>query len=356
MAAAQRDGVEIASNFLQRQTPLSGDVEKRQTDSELCTDPVALERRLASQSCDPSYIAELQEALGKGCDFFGLRFLFGSLEDQFRRCGKDENGMLCVFHNPSLDQDVEGVKTIDDMTEEVHRRCLEAQSLSETLENCSIDCRSTLEEFSSRFGCCIHAGGLSFSDHDDSRRVFTPLLWSRCGVTRPDPCPNALTLPDSQADVTCSFQCALTQALAIECQHIYSTHIQILEGCGAGNNLTSLEIRQRCGFNARGEYCGLLTFNFPREYTFSVYSKCYNFYTSNECSVECKASLEEMVDMYGCCLNAMNTTSDESDIQHLVTRYDLWTACGVETPGFCSFPADLSVYDDLKDCDTCIDN
>ena len=46
------------------------------------------------------------------------------------------------------------------------------------------------------------------------------------------------------------------------------------------------------------------------------------------------------MDVYGCCLNAMNITSDESDIQHLVTRYDLWTACGVEMPGFCS---DLSM-------------
>ena len=44
---------------------------------------------------------------------------------------------------------------------------------------------------------------------------------------------------------------------------------------------------------------------------------------------------QQMVDMYGCCLNAMNTTSiDENDIHHLVTRYDLWTACDVETPGF----------------------
>ena len=356
VAAAQTDGMEIASHVLQRQTPLFGDVAKRQTDSELCTDPVALERRLASQRCDPSYVAELQEALGKGCDLFGLRFLFGSLEDQLRRCGRDESGTFCAFHNPSLDQDVEGIKTIDDMTDEVHRRCLEDQSLSETLKNCSTDCRSALEEFSSRFGCCIHVGGLSFNDHDESRRIFTPLLWSRCGVTRPDPCPNAPTLPGSQADVTCSLQCALTQAFAIECKHIDRTHFQILEGCGAGNNLTSLQIRQRCGFNSKGDYCGLLTFNFPREYTFSVYSKCYHFYTSNQCSMECKSALEEMVDIYGCCLNAMNTTSIEDDIQHFVTRYDLWTACDVETPGFCSFPADLSVYDDLRDCDTCIEN
>ena len=60
---------------------------------------------------------------------------------------------------------------------------------------------------------------------------------------------------------------------------------------------------------------------------------------------------QQMVDMYGCCLNAMNTTSiDENDIHHLVIRYDLWTACDVETPGFCSFPFDLFVYDDVKDC------
>lgn len=347
--------VEIPSDVLQRQTPLLDDVlGRRQTDSELCTDPVALERRLASERCSPSLIAELQEIIGRGCGFFGL---FGTIEDQLRQCGRDENGTVCAFHNPSTGQDTQGIRSIDAVTEEVNRRCLEAQSVSETLENCSSDCRRALEEFSSLFGCCIHAGGLTTGDHDDSRRIFTQLLWSRCGVTRPDPCPDIPTLPKSQTGITCSFQCALTQASALECKHIGSIHLQILEECGARDNSTSLEIQQRCGFNVRGDYCGQIAFNIPRDYAFTVYNKCYRFYTSSECTEGCKAALEEMVDMYGCCLNVMNTTViDENDIEHLVTGYDLWSTCDVETPGFCSFPADLSVYDDLRNCNTCTQN
>ena len=32
------------------------------------------------------------------------------------------------------------------------------------IENCSTDCRSALEKFSSCSGCCIHMGGLSFNN------------------------------------------------------------------------------------------------------------------------------------------------------------------------------------------------
>ena len=43
----------------------------------------------------------------------------------------------------------------------------------------------------------------------------------------------------------------------------------------------------------------------------------------------------------------------DSDIGVLVTRGDLWTACDVSSPGFCSFPSDLSLYDELIECDVC---
>ena len=65
-----------------------------------------------------------------------------------------------------------------------------------------------------------------------------------------------------------------------------------------------------------------------------------------------------MRDTYGCCVNNLNETQSiiSSDIESLVTGYDLWSTCGVVTPGLCPLPTDMAVYDDLIDCDTCVEN
>lgn len=325
-----------------------------QRQAECTPDSAELDRRIAATNCDPDYLAALQAA-GNNCDYFGLRFIFNFFEDLLGKCATDRNGTLCALHDPDLTKE-EGDQEPDmsEIAEDIEDHCLETQSLSQTLENCSSECRRALEEFSGRFGCCIHTE--STITDDDTARILAPLLWSKCDVTRPDPCRDTPVLPEPLADVTCSYQCAITQYFALQCMYVGSKQLQIYEDCNASSDDSVREIRQTCGFNDRGDYCGITSFD--REYAFTVYKKCYQFYTTNDCPIECKEAIQEMRDMYGCCVNNRNSTgsNDQGNIEVLVTRYDLWSSCGVETPGLCSIPADLSVYDELTQCNTCVES
>ena len=330
---------------------------RRQTDSAqnnvpTCTmDSSELSRRIAVTNCNPDFLAALQTVEGNDCDYFGSRFLIYFFRQLVGECGTDRNGTLCVLHRSSLkdeDQQPSLEPSVEDLADEILNLCFEVQTLPQTFENCSNDCQQALEQFSGRFGCCIHSM-LSITD-DNTAMVLTPQLWTHCGVTRPEPCADIPVLPEPREDVTCSHRCAVSQLFALLCKHISSKQLQIYEECGDVES--ALEIVQSCGFNDKGDHCGITAFD--RQYILTVYNKCYRFYTSNTCPTECKLALLDMKTTHGCCVNNLNATkpSEENGIEALVTRYDLWATCDVETPGYCSFPSDVSVYDDLTHCST----
>ena len=298
-------------------------------------DPNSVEqnRRVAAAKCDTNYVTAI---VSSPCNF-----LFTSLGD-IRRCGTDR-GTLCALYDPSLD------------TREIRRLCFVDNTLPETLANCSSKCRKRLETFASEFGCCIHTEPRIVEAFSNT---LTPLLWSQCGVTRPEPCEDTPNIPEkSTDDPSCSSFCGSSQSFGLECQHIGDKLLQIYEQCG--DTVSANELRQRCGFNARGRFCGIIP-DFTASLTdtiFPVYNKCYNFLSSGQCATACKEALEDLKETYGCCVNNLNSTSQsrQREIGVFVTSYKLWSACGVESPGFCSLPADLSVYDELIQCNACRD-
>ena len=324
----------------------------RQAQADACTpDSIELDLRIAVTQCDPEYIAALREAGGSNCDYFAGRFAGDFLTNEIRKCATDGNGTFCVVHDPFLSSQ-DRSRDMLDVANDIDNLCFE--SLSETLTNCSSECRLALEELSDRFGCCIHTERSITGDR--LGKILTPLVWSRCGVTRPDPCEDTPQLPEPLAEVTCTYLCALSQFFALNCKYLSRKVLQIHEECGASDTVSARETRQTCGFNDKGDLCGITEFD--REYILSVYNECYRFYSTNECPTDCKEALQEMRDTYGCCVNNLNTTQAiiSDNIESLVTGYDLWSTCGVETPGYCPLPSDLSVYDDFTDCNTCVDN
>ena len=305
-------------------------------------DSTELQRRIAVLECDADFIAALLDAGLDRCGFL--------IEDAIQLCGSDQNGTLCALHSPSFGPN----RDIDDVARDIEEQCF--RPLSDTFENCSNQCQILLEEYSYRFGCCIHAEPRVTSD--DMAKILTPLLWSQCGVTRPDPCDNTPIIPDRSqtSDQSCSFLCLLVRYSALECKHLASKKIEIYEECS--DTVSAREIRQECGFNEKGDYCGTIG-GTELEDAFLVYQKCYGFFTSNECQTGCRAELEALKERLGCCVNNMNSTrySSTDDVPVLVTGYELWSACGVETPGFCNLPTDTSLYDDymIALCNTCDD-
>ena len=299
-----------------------------------------LTRRLSILRCDAEFIRAVQEAEGRDCDLFGLR-VFSFFQNQFEDCGTDRNGTLCLLHGRT--------RTLRDLARDIQQECFEELSLN----NCSTECRSALKEFSKRFDCCIHSTSISTSD--DYAVVLAPKLWSSCGVERPEPCADTPHYPEPREGVTCSYLCAVTQYLALDCKYLVSKQVQVYRECGDDDN--ALESGQRCGFNDKGEFCTFSNIQIDQNnYLLSIYNKCYRFFTNNgTCRRECQEALLEFKNLYGCCVNRFNETDPffDSDIGVLVTRSDLWMACDVESPGYCSIPSDLSLYDKFLDCDVC---
>ena len=321
------------------------DLEHRVVRRQSC-DPLSPEqnRREAAVRCDPDYIAAVTESGLLSC---GVPLFFVA---DSSRCGTDR-GTLCALYST----DASG--SLTDSAEDIERLCFEDSSLAETLQNCSAQCRGALEALAVNFGCCVRSE--TSITRSELAKTLTPLLWSQCGVTRPGPCEDAPSLPTdlNPSDPSCSFACIFSQSTALECWHIGSKLLQVYEDCGDENSAN--ELRQRCGFNHKNRSCGasLDTLSIGNDPIFSIYDKCYRFLSTGQCPTECRDALEELRDTYGCCVNNFNTTSEnrQEEIGPVVTSYGLWSACGVESPGFCSLPTSISAYDDLPLCVECGD-
>ena len=299
-------------------------------------------RRVAVARCDADYISAVADSGLVTCN---NPFIFSTIQD-IMRCGSDR-GTLCALHDPfsATGED------ILDRVRDAERLCFEVNSLGDTLANCSNECRAALQVIADDYGCCVH------SETEITRgslaKVLTPLLWSQCSVQRPEPCDDApFTLPTTQQQ-SCSFLCTLYKNVFLECKHIGNRLLDIYEECGDVESAN--EIRQRCGLNEMGQFCGTSV-----EELNNVYDTCYRYMSVGVCTRECGDALKGLKNRFGCCLNAANTTTSDGfrteEIEGFVTDPALWYACAVDTPPFCSIPDDTSVYDKFINCDTCLES
>ena len=311
-------------------------------------EPNSLEqnRRVAAVTCDPEYVAAVTNSGLLDCVFQNPSI------DDIRQCGTDR-GTLCTFYKPFSPTSSEDIL---DSVREIERDCFEDSTLANTLKNCSSECMTALEEFADRYGCCIHSQNEITGE--ERTRVLTPLLWSQCGVERPEPCENTPRSPANTA-ASCSFFCAAIKSAVLQCKHIGSELLQIYEDCG--DTEWAKELRQTCGFNDKGRSCGFASESLTTQESelFSAFDKCYRYLSASECTPECRGALESLSDSFGCCVNNRNTTAEENraeEIDSFVTDPALWAACGVQTPDFCDLPADTrSVYEQFIQCDdTCL--
>ena len=334
-----------------------------------------LRQRLAALPCDPDYTRALNEAEGIECSFLidANPFLSNNpftqpAERNLLGCGMDRNGTLCAVHDA-------GDFSSDPryMAREVIGECFDANNMPS--RNCSNRCQTALEDFSYRFGCCIHSEEVVESR--EQIRALTPQLWEDCGVIRPDPCANVgeITIPDFNGNLSCSYTCSLNQFHALYCKYQAKKAMDIYRECG--DEKKALEVAQTCGFNHRGDFCATAgnvnsvfsVYRDPRdelndEFFLTVYNKCIKFFSNGECSMECRSTLQDIRQRFGCCFNNLNTTAfdfsssfflpvNSDGLRGQVTGNNLWSACGVDTPGLCHFPNDTAVFDELTHCSAC---
>ena len=91
---------------------------------------------------------------------------------------------------------------------------------------------------------------------------------------------------------------------------------------------------QSCSRDENGRFCYQLGQN-ASNYTYSVTTNCPRLsnYSEYQCTNSCKDALQNSKSNLGCCLNDLyNTTLPSSNFLNT----DLWSACGVNRPDFCS--------------------
>ncbi len=84
-----------------------------------------------------------------------------------------------------------------------------------------------------------------------------------------------------------------------------------------------------CATNEGGTTC----YNAVIDYTGNSNSACDN--VSSTCSTSCKTALDNDRDMLGCCINSLLNSSIFAGTFDQFS-YELWVACDLDTPGFCT--------------------
>ena len=102
--------------------------------------------------------------------------------------------------------------------------------------------------------------------------------------------------------------------------------LDIYQQCGLAEY--ELLIAQ-CGLSETNQFCRLLIANetHPR----AVESQCQNY--SEGCTPSCYVALNSFKTAFGCCVNFYNNSIYGN--YRNTTNPDLWSACGIPTPGFC---------------------
>ena len=288
--------------------------------------------------CAQKYLNSIIQA-SKRCNLFGY---FDT--DHIRSCGLDANGTYCRKHERNFPDP-------DYLAWNVLQQC----SLQTRSGTCSSSCKWALRNFAGKFGCCIHVSRVSWFVEDNPHiLILSPALWTYCGLSRPNPCGNVPTLPSSTIAGSCTYGCYAYARSALICDGIGSELIDTYKGCGRKG--AALELTQLCGVNEKGTACFELQFSDNTDYLLSVYTSCFKYFSSGVCTESCRRDLVRFRSKYGCCVNVYNGTAFGESSQLLgsiVTQYDLWSRCGVDSPGMCTLPTGIGnfTYDVEAFCD-----
>ena len=255
----------------------------------------------------------------------------GGIEEAQRSangCAMNEGGQFCSSAFTLFDLDGIGQTNIE-------------RSCSGVLASnfCPSACRTLLEDFRSRLGCCINAyinGSRSFYSTSVDYRV-----WSLCNVPLPAAdCGNGLTVnpPDNVMGCTDEeyYNRQYTQNLCLpERGQPYVNAIILNSRCNQTLFSSAEYVVNLCLVHSNGVACGLTYPQSSQSDLNRLNSVCA---TSNvSCTANCTDGISEAKKLGGCCINQFNTSTYTPP----ALSYSVWKSCEVETPGFCDSPLSL---------------
>ena len=209
-----------------------------------------------------------------------------------------------------------------------------------TSGTCSTACRTLLEDFRSRLGCCINIlvnNTRSVSASVDYR------VWNLCNVPLPAAdCGNrpvSVNPPDSVQ------QCTDEEYLNMVYQNLCSpergqAYIDVIvldSRCNQTLFALAEYLKNLCSMDDSGRVCGLTFSSLDPDIIDldTLNSACA---TSNiSCTSNCRDGISNAKTLRGCCINWVNLSTDTPQ----ALSYGVWNSCGVESPGFCESPLSL---------------
>ena len=306
-------------------------VQKRQTISDLTQqDILDCSTAILNYQCGSSGYAQQVVNIALGCR-----------NDSYARttadaCAKNANGDVCGATTSAFILDQSQSTNAD--------TCIGAVSSGV----CPSTCRSFLQSGRSKLGCCINTYVNKttsplyalYSVYVDYR------LWNLCNVALPpSDCGNSLPLNPPANTQTCTVSQLVSQLVQYECM------------ASVGQPFVDAILRNRrcyvyarlqanaCGTNANGQYCGdvvgmdLLGSTSTDTLLTTLTTSCFS---TSTCTSSCRLAINNIKNAYGCCVNIYN----ESDIGLQLgtsVSYGVWSACGVDSPGFCTSTLSASI-------------
>ena len=293
--------------------------------------------KIAALECDVTYVQAIHE---KSNYWSSLMFIYDDDDEglpPFQDCGTNHLGILCKDSVSFANENASMINAVGEScftTGELHR--------PPSSKTCSDSCKNVLRDVAEQMGCCIH----SLVDEDSTQFnmksiLRIPLLWENCGVAQPAVCSD--TPPILEKPAPLAYECNVRLYYYFYCKYLGEKYIRINRECGMDDKEL---FDYYCAFD-KGDFCR--NFNFPELYLLNIYNRCYSFFSGdNVCVDECKESLQEFKDTYGCCINySLNYTDPPLELNTYLTRADLWAACEIETPTFCN---SVSPPDSFLDC------
>ena len=197
---------------------------------------------------------------------------------------------------------------------------------------CSSGCASALTNIRTQLGCCI----IAYNTTDSESIVYSYALWSLCDVEPvTERCTPSFDLPTG-SDITCnplSFQEQLYSGVLCRAEFLDSLRSSLTSGGCPDDASTS--IVSSCSANSGGQYCELLDNLYDQ--MDSASTNCPN---TDNCDESCVNTLNNIVDMSGCCFISEFNSSSEEPRDFL--SYEFWQRCGLTSPGFCEVRLDTS--------------
>ena len=237
------------------------------------------------------------------------------------RYAKSDNGEFCLSAFVRFDIHGMGRRNIEGHCSDVLQSSL-----------CPLTCRTSLETFKSKLGCCINAF-VNDTVYRSGSSAVNYRVWQLCGVSLPAAgCGNALDVYTPANVDNCSrkemFERQYTQNFCLPSRG--QRLVEALLDMRCSQHAESAV--RRCSVNTDGIPCRFLNFDIE-----NLNLVCNG--SNISCTLKCRESLRNITMDSGCCVNYFNRTDFG---QPLSLSYDVWKSCGVETPGFCESTLSLS--------------